>query len=84
MAQIGSMLPFFTDFMSLIGAIGFTPMDFVLPQFLWIVAYKPTGFKCAPQHFSGHHLIEAICVLCLGCNDHQSLMVDMSTFEEAS
>ncbi|BDA51000.1 GABA transporter 1 [Coccomyxa sp. Obi] len=41
---IGSMLPFFTDFMSLIGAIGFTPMDFVLPQFLWIAAYKPKGF----------------------------------------
>lgn len=28
-----------------IGAVGFTPMDFILPQFLWIVAYKPTGFK---------------------------------------
>ena len=41
------MLPFFTDFMSLIGAIGFTPMDFVLPQFLWIAAYKPKGFGCA-------------------------------------
>jgi hypothetical protein len=41
--QIGAMLPFFTDFMSLIGAIGFTPMDFVLPQFLWIKAYKPKG-----------------------------------------
>ncbi|KAK9902210.1 hypothetical protein WJX75_007822 [Coccomyxa subellipsoidea] len=40
---IGAMLPFFTDFMSLIGAIGFTPMDFVLPQFLWIKAYKPKG-----------------------------------------
>lgn len=43
--QLAAMLPFFTDFMSLIGAIGFTPMDFVLPQFLWITAYKPKGFK---------------------------------------
>ena len=43
--QVGAMLPFFVDFMSLIGAIGFTPMDFVLPQFLWIKAYKPKGFS---------------------------------------
>ena len=28
-----------------IGAIGFTPMDFILPQFLWIAAYKPKGPK---------------------------------------
>lgn len=40
-------LPFFGDMMGIIGALGFTPMDFVLPQFLWIAAYKPTGFKCA-------------------------------------
>ena len=42
-----AQLPFFGDMMGIIGALGFTPMDFVLPQFLWIAAYKPTGFKCA-------------------------------------
>ncbi|KAK9810303.1 hypothetical protein WJX72_008303 [[Myrmecia] bisecta] len=40
---VAAMIPFFGDFMGLIGAIGYTPMDFVLPIFLWIVAYKPKG-----------------------------------------
>ena len=28
-----------------IGAVGFTPLDFILPQFLWIAAYNPKGPK---------------------------------------
>jgi amino acid permease len=42
---IACLLPFFGDIMGFIGAIGFTPMDFILPQFLWIAAYKPKGPK---------------------------------------
>ena len=47
--------------MGIIGALGFTPMDFVLPQFLWIAAYKPTGPKCAlatPQPFAYHSPVQ--------------------------
>ena len=51
-------LPFFGDMMGIIGALGFTPMDFVLPQFLWIAAYKPTGFKCA---LAAHRLASEPC-----------------------
>jgi amino acid permease len=32
---IAAAVPFFGDFVALVGAIGFTPMDFVLPILLW-------------------------------------------------
>ncbi|CAK0786011.1 hypothetical protein CVIRNUC_009224 [Coccomyxa viridis] len=42
---IACLLPFFGDIMGFIGAVGFTPLDFILPQFLWIAAYNPKGPK---------------------------------------
>lgn len=38
---IGCLFPFFGDFLALAGAIGFTPLDFVLPPLLWGMVYKP-------------------------------------------
>lgn len=38
---IGCLFPFFGDFLALCGAIGFTPLDFVLPPLLWNMVYKP-------------------------------------------
>ncbi|KAK9904043.1 hypothetical protein WJX75_003267 [Coccomyxa subellipsoidea] len=32
---IAAMVPFFGDFVAFVGAIGFTPMDFILPIILW-------------------------------------------------
>lgn len=37
---IGAIFPFFGDFLALAGAIGFTPLDFVLPALLWILVHK--------------------------------------------
>ncbi|KAJ8451152.1 hypothetical protein Cgig2_026961 [Carnegiea gigantea] len=37
-----AMLPFFGDINSVIGAIGFIPLDFILPMLLYNMAYKPS------------------------------------------
>jgi amino acid permease len=37
---VAASLPFFGDLMGLIGATGFTPMTFVLPAVLWLVARR--------------------------------------------
>jgi amino acid permease len=34
-------LPFFGDFVALCGAIGFTPLDFILPSLAYLVARRP-------------------------------------------
>lgn len=36
-----AMLPFFGDISSVVGAIGFIPLDFVLPMLLYNKTYKP-------------------------------------------
>ncbi|KAK9831715.1 hypothetical protein WJX74_006848 [Apatococcus lobatus] len=37
------LIPFFGDFVALVGAVGFTPMDFVLPIWLYLACRKPKG-----------------------------------------
>ncbi|KAK9143945.1 hypothetical protein Syun_013345 [Stephania yunnanensis] len=37
-----AMLPFFGDINSVVGAIGFIPLDFVLPMLLYNMAFKPS------------------------------------------
>ena len=39
---IGCLFPFFGDFLALCGAIGFTPLDFILPAILFNMVYKPS------------------------------------------
>lgn len=36
-----AMLPFFGDINAVVGAIGFIPLDFVLPMLLYNMTYKP-------------------------------------------
>ncbi|XP_029127747.1 probable GABA transporter 2 isoform X1 [Cajanus cajan] len=38
---VASMLPFFGDINAVVGAIGFIPLDFVLPMLLYNMTYKP-------------------------------------------
>ncbi|KAI4315516.1 hypothetical protein L6164_028314 [Bauhinia variegata] len=38
---VASMLPFFGDINAVVGAIGFIPLDFVLPMILYNMTYKP-------------------------------------------
>ncbi|KAL3686217.1 hypothetical protein R1sor_004239 [Riccia sorocarpa] len=38
---VAAMFPFFGDVAAIIGAFGFTPLDFVLPMLLYITLFKP-------------------------------------------
>lgn len=38
---VAAMLPFFGDINGVVGAIGFIPLDFVLPMLLYNMTYKP-------------------------------------------
>lgn len=38
---VGAIFPFFGDFLALCGAIGFTPLDFIMPPLLWSMVHKP-------------------------------------------
>ncbi|KAK9837435.1 hypothetical protein WJX81_002209 [Elliptochloris bilobata] len=43
---IAALVPFFGDFVAFVGAIGFTPMDFVLPPLLWLgVGKRSLGWR---------------------------------------
>lgn len=39
---MSAMLPFFGDINGVIGAIGFIPLDFVLPMLLYNMSFKPS------------------------------------------
>ena len=41
---IAAMIPFFGDFVAFVGAIGFTPMDFILPPVLWLAVGQRSWF----------------------------------------
>jgi len=38
---LAALIPFFGDFVALVGAIGFIPMDFLLPIIMWLRVRKP-------------------------------------------
>ena len=38
---LAAMLPFFGDINGVVGAIGFIPLDFILPMLLYNMEYKP-------------------------------------------
>lgn len=39
---LAAMLPFFGDIVSLIGAFGYTPLDFVLPMLFYQIVFRPS------------------------------------------
>ncbi|KGN52211.1 GABA transporter 1 [Cucumis sativus] len=39
---VGAMLPFFGDLMALIGALGFIPLDFIMPMVFYNATFKPS------------------------------------------
>jgi hypothetical protein len=39
---LGAMFPFFGDIISLIGAFGYTPLDFVLPMLFYQMVFQPS------------------------------------------
>ncbi|KAL6883628.1 hypothetical protein ACP4OV_011042 [Aristida adscensionis] len=54
-ALISAAMPFFGDFVSVCGAVGFTPLDFVLPALAFLKARKPPEnlrLRCATKAIS--------------------------------
>lgn len=45
---IAAMLPFFGDISAVVGAIGFIPLDFILPMLLYNITFKPS--KSSPAY----------------------------------
>ncbi|GLU05946.1 hypothetical protein SLE2022_230190 [Rubroshorea leprosula] len=43
---VAAMLPFFGDIRGVVGAIGFIPLDFVLPMLLYNMTYNPPKSSC--------------------------------------
>ncbi|KAL5989205.1 hypothetical protein ACLOJK_010095 [Asimina triloba] len=41
-AFLAAMLPFFGDINGIVGAVGFIPLDFILPMLLYNMTYKPS------------------------------------------
>lgn len=46
-AFVAAMLPFFGDINGVVGAIGFIPLDFILPMLLYNMTYKPSKTSLA-------------------------------------
>ena len=41
MTFLAALIPFFSDFVALVGAIGFIPMVFLLPIIMWLKVRRP-------------------------------------------
>ncbi|KAG6551624.1 hypothetical protein Mapa_006703 [Marchantia paleacea] len=58
---IGAMFPFFGDVNAVIGAFGFTPLDFVFPMLFYILVFKPP--KCSIKFWGNLILLLAYTVV---------------------
>lgn len=52
---ISAAMPFFGDFVSVCGAVGFTPLDFVLPALAFLKAGK------LPENPGLRYVVKALC-----------------------
>ncbi|CAI9094277.1 OLC1v1029988C2 [Oldenlandia corymbosa var. corymbosa] len=52
---IAAMLPFFGDISGVVGAIGFIPLDFILPMLLYNMTYKPA--RTSPSFWINNAII---------------------------
>lgn len=60
-----AMLPFFGDINGVVGAIGFIPLDFVLPMLLYNMTYKP-GRSSASYWVNNSIIVVFTCVGIMG------------------
>ncbi|XP_073301821.1 probable GABA transporter 2 [Primulina huaijiensis] len=76
-----AMLPFFGDINAVVGAIGFIPLDFVLPMLLYNMTYKPT--KSSPAYWINNSIIIIFtCVGLLGSfSSIRKLVLDAQEFK---
>ncbi|KAJ6714365.1 hypothetical protein OIU85_025920 [Salix viminalis] len=67
---MAAMLPFFGDINGVVGAIGFIPLDFVLPMLLYNMTYKP------PKSSLTYWLNLSIMVVFTGAGTHGCILLD--------
>ncbi|KAL3148674.1 hypothetical protein ABBQ38_014090 [Trebouxia sp. C0009 RCD-2024] len=63
MTFLAALIPFFSDFVALIGAVGFIPMDFILPIIMWLKVRRPHAWWSWLANYSivVFYIIVAIC-----------------------
>ncbi|KAG8382146.1 hypothetical protein BUALT_Bualt05G0046300 [Buddleja alternifolia] len=78
---IAAMLPFFGDISAVVGAIGFIPLDFVLPMLLYNMTFKPTKSSFA-YWINNSIIVVFTCVGLLGTfSSVRKLVLDAKEFE---
>ncbi|KAI3453802.1 hypothetical protein Pfo_010465 [Paulownia fortunei] len=78
---IAAMLPFFGDINAVVGAIGFIPLDFVLPMLLYNMTFKPTKSSLA-YWINNSIIIIFTCVGLMGAfSSLRKLVLDAKEFK---
>lgn len=77
---LAALIPFFGDFVALVGAVGFIPMDFIFPIIMWLKVRKPHrwwawGINCTIVAF---YSIVAVCA-CVGAI--RQIHIDIGTYK---
>jgi hypothetical protein len=82
---VSAAMPFFGDFVSVCGAIGFTPLDFVLPAMAllktWTMPNNP-GLQCAVKMLGAAVAILFSIIGALACiGAIRSIALDVKTYK---
>lgn len=76
-----AMLPFFADISAVVGAVGFIPLDFILPMLLYNMTFKPSRSSFM-YRFNNIIMIVFTCVGLLGAfSSIRQLVLDAKTFK---
>ncbi|KAL1830223.1 hypothetical protein ACET3Z_008635 [Daucus carota] len=79
-----AMLPFFADISAVVGAVGFIPLDFILPMLLYNMTFKPSQSSFM-YWFNNTIMIVFTCVGLLGAfSSIRQLVLDAKTFKPFS
>ncbi|CAA0838219.1 Probable GABA transporter 2 [Striga hermonthica] len=79
--SIAAMLPFFGDISAIVGAVGFIPLDFVLPMLMYNMTHKPTK-KSLAYWVNSSIIIVFTCVGLVGAfSSTRKLVLDAKEFK---
>jgi amino acid permease len=82
---VSSAMPFFGDFVSICGAVGFTPLDFVLPALAFVKTARSTpqnlGLQCAAKVLCSLVAVLFSVIGALACvGAIRSIVLDVKTY----
>ncbi|GER26819.1 amino acid transporter [Striga asiatica] len=79
--SVAAMLPFFGDISAIVGAVGFIPLDFVLPMLMYNMTHKPTK-KSLAYWVNSSIIIVFTCVGLMGAfSSTRKLVLDAKEFK---